>query len=182
MDDVLVEKCYFGVKVINFDFDDSAGVGILTNVEIRDSERSGIIVEGDASITLIDATKVHNNCIGKEWSPTGDTDDYGLEINGNAATIQLVFPLTKDKVSFNNKGGGNAGPYSVRDNIKTISKAEAEAEAASTGAAPSPSRGIVGTPQLGTRISIPNSHQFELCPCAERLQDIKGSGGTHGHV
>jgi hypothetical protein len=84
------------------------------------------MVEGDASVTLKGKkTKVHNNCIGTEWSDNGDTDDYGLEINGYAATIQLVFPLTKDIASFNNKGGGNAGPDSVRDNIKNISQAEA---------------------------------------------------------
>ena len=52
-------------------------------------------------------TKVHDNC-------TKESDEYmeleyGLAVYGSSSTIQLVSPLTKEQVSFNNGGGGNWG-------------------------------------------------------------------------
>ena len=58
-----------------------------------------------ASVTLIgDKTTVYHNCT------KGYSDDYGLIVSGfSSSTIQLVSPLTKEQVSFDNGGSGNWG-------------------------------------------------------------------------
>jgi len=58
---------------------------------------------------------VHHNCT------RGDSYDYGLQVSGSSATIQLVSPLTKEQVSLDNGGGGNWGAWRAEINqIKTI--------------------------------------------------------------
>jgi hypothetical protein len=99
MEDVLVEQCgRHGVI--------ASGTGVTgkcTNMEVRQCGGSGVCAFNCASITLIgDKTAVHHNCT------DGDSDDYGLEVNGFASsTIQLIYPLTKEQVSVDNGGGGN---------------------------------------------------------------------------
>ena len=100
MDDVLVEQCgMHGVVAW-----DTGVVGRCTNVEVRQCGANGVVASNGASITLIGAkTKVHHNC-------TKGRSDYGLAVRyGSSSTIQLVFPLTKEQVSFANGGGGNWG-------------------------------------------------------------------------
>jgi hypothetical protein len=115
MDDVLVEQCeYHGVKAWG-----TGIVGRCTNVEVRQCRSSGVYAHNGASITLIGAkTTVHHNCT------KGDSDDYGLAVyNSSSSTIQLVSPLTKERVALGNYGGGNWGASSGADihQIKTIS-------------------------------------------------------------
>jgi len=101
MDDVLVEQCgYYGVGATG-----TGAVGRCTNVEVRQCGLSGVGALRDASITLIGAkTTVHHNCT------KGGSGSYGLAVYGSSSsTIQLVSPLTKEEVSFDNGGGGNWG-------------------------------------------------------------------------
>jgi hypothetical protein len=113
MEDVLVERCNgFGVV--------AEGTGVVsrcTNLEMRQCGLSGVAVAKGASITLIGAkTMVHHNCTdGMDWS-------YGMTVIDSCSTIQLVSPLTKEKVAIDNGGGGNWGAYRGGDlnQIKTI--------------------------------------------------------------
>ena len=93
MEDVLVEECgYSGVRA-----DSTGGVGRCTNVEVRQCGASGVKAQNGASITLMGKkTSVHHNCT------KGGNNEYGLKVYGASSTIQLVFPLTKVIVSFNN--------------------------------------------------------------------------------
>jgi len=113
MEDVIVEQCEgFGVL--------ASGSGVVvrcTNLEVRQCGRSGVVADNGASVTLIGAkTTVHHNCT------EGNSDDYGLKVYGSSATIQLVFPLTREQVSINNDGGGNWGASGggAINQIKTI--------------------------------------------------------------
>jgi hypothetical protein len=122
MEDVLLEQCG-GSGVC------ASGTGVVgrcTNVEVRQCGLSGVVANNGASITLIGAkTTVHHNCT------NGDSDEYGLKVNGSSSTIQLVSPLTKEQVAIDNGGGGNWGTeYGGADTnqIKTMSQAEMEAE------------------------------------------------------
>jgi len=121
MEDVLVEQCGgLGVGASGT----GGVVGRCTNVEVRQCGWSGVLANNGASITLIGAkTTVHHNCT------KGDSDDYGLQVWGSTSTIQLVSPLTKEQVSFDNGGGGNWGAEYDGDinQIKTISQADMEA-------------------------------------------------------
>jgi len=114
MEDVLVDQCDYGV------FAYGAGVvGRCTDVEVRQCGQSGVAAYYGASITLIGAkTTVHHNCTKeKSWN-------YGLQVWGSSSsTIQLVSPLSKEKVSTDNSGGGTWGAYNgdIRQ-IKTISQ------------------------------------------------------------
>jgi len=101
LDDVLVEQCgHDGVCAIG-----TGVVGRCTNVEVRQCGESGVMAQSGASFTLIGAkTTVHHNCT------TGISHEYGLKVyNSSSSTIQLVSPLTKEEVSFDNGGGGNWG-------------------------------------------------------------------------
>ena len=114
MEDVLVEQCGW-----NGVWAGGAGiVGRCANVEVRQCGASGVYANSGASIKLIGAkTTVHHNCTrGKRY-------DCGLVIFGSSSsTIQLVSPLTKEQVSFDNGGGGNWGAGNGADliQIKTI--------------------------------------------------------------
>ena len=114
MEDVLVEQCgAYGVNAYG-----TGAVGRCTNVEVRQCGWSGVFAFKGASITLIGAkTKVHHNCT------KGRIIDYGLQVHGSSSsTIQLVSPLTKERVSLANGGGGNWGAEGGADihQIKTI--------------------------------------------------------------
>jgi hypothetical protein len=65
-----------------------------------------VLVYGGASITFVGAkTTVLDNC-------TLGTSDYmyfGLHVYGSLSTIQLISPLTKERVAIGNGGGGNWG-------------------------------------------------------------------------
>jgi len=101
MEDVLVEQCgRSGVVAC-----DAGVVGRCTNIEVRQCGWSGVVACNGGSMTLIDAkTTVHHNCTKRE------SDDYGLKVTvPSSSTIQLVSPLTKEHVAFDNGGGGNWG-------------------------------------------------------------------------
>jgi len=126
MQDVLVEQCgYEGVWA-----DGYGVVGRCTNVEVRQCGASGVVASSGASITLIGAkTTVHDNCT------KGELDEYGLKVYySSSSTIQLVLPLTKERVSINNDGGGNWGAEDDADinQIKTISEGKDESGGASS--------------------------------------------------
>jgi hypothetical protein len=113
MDDVLVEQC-------GGDGVGAYGTGVFgrcTNVEVRQCGYSGVAASRGASITLIGAkTTVHHNCT------KGNSADNGLKVYGSSSTIQLISPLTKERVAIDNGGGGNwgAGPGGDINQIKTI--------------------------------------------------------------
>lgn len=109
MDDVLVESCRFvGIYA-------SGTVGRCTNVEVRYCEGDGVVAADGASITLV-KTDVHHNCKKK-----GVSTSYGLKVIGPTATIDLVFPLTKEEVSHDNDGGNNWGAFEADINqIKRV--------------------------------------------------------------
>jgi len=73
-------------------------------------------------------TTVHHNCT------TGKSDEYGLQVcSSSSSTIQLIPPLTKEELSFDNGGDRNWGAEGGADihQIKTMTKAEMEAAARS---------------------------------------------------
>ncbi len=96
-------------------------VGRCTNVEVRQCGWSGVAAYNGGSITLIGAkTTVHHNC-------TDGSDHYGLLVGYSfSSTIQLVSPLTKEKVAIGNGGSGNWGAEEGADinQIKTMTEAE----------------------------------------------------------
>jgi len=120
MDDVLVEQCGSGVWAYG-----TGVIGRCTNVEVRQCGKSGVMAQSGASVTLIGAkTTVHHNCT------TGISHEYGLKVyNSSSSTIQLVSPLTKEEVSFDNGGGGNWGANDDGDihHITTIAAVVAPA-------------------------------------------------------
>jgi len=121
MDDVLVELCDdSGVVAVG-----TGVVGQCTNVEVRHCGDSGVFASHGGSIILQgDKTKVHDNCTKEndEYDDTDMDDEYGLGVWGFSSTIQLVYPLTKEQVSYSNGGGGNWGASEGGDldQIKTI--------------------------------------------------------------
>ena len=113
----IVEQCgNFGVW--------AAGTGVVgrcTNVEVRQCGGSGVVASKGASITLIGAeTTVHHNCT------SGNSAVYGIQVRGSSSsTIQLVSPLTKERVAIDNGGGGNwATSGAGIHQIKTISQSQ----------------------------------------------------------
>ena len=76
---------------------------------------SGVCVSYNATITLSgQGTSIHGNVI-----TTRDRDNYGLYAS-SSSKINLVLPLTKEKISTNNGGGRNWGGNI--SNIKQVSK------------------------------------------------------------
>jgi hypothetical protein len=100
MEDIIVEQCgECGVRVHG-----TGGVGIGTDLEVHHCRAHGVCTSEGGSMTLIGAkTTVHHNC------RYGDEHYYGLCVEDNWGAIQLVSPLTKEKVSIDNGGGGNWG-------------------------------------------------------------------------
>ena len=124
MEDVLVKECENdGVYAYG------AGVGKCTNVEVRECGKNGVFAAIGGTITLIGAkTKVHDNCT------RGYSSDYGLKVAdrllSHSSTIQLVSPLTKEQVSFDNGLEANWGATETADisQIKTIFERVPETE------------------------------------------------------
>ena len=76
----------------------------ITNCNINTSKRSGILVQKGGLITINGTgTSVHNNVTG------GNEKEYGLYSYDSAATMRLIPPLTKERISIHNGGGGNYG-------------------------------------------------------------------------
>ena len=86
----------------------------MSNCQVSHSKASGVLVI-DGLITINGSgTSIHNNVTG------GRSNDYGLLTSssyGSSSSIHLVSPLTKERVSINNGGGGN---YGGDGTIKTI--------------------------------------------------------------
>ena len=111
--DVIVENCPArGVVAIG-----QGAVGLCTNVEVRQCGMSGVLVHYGAKIVLAGAeTKIHQNAL------LGYPMHYGLSVLGSSATIHLVVPLTKERVSMCNSGGGNWGGTDYDGNINHIKR------------------------------------------------------------
>jgi hypothetical protein len=76
--------------------------GRLINCVITQCKYSGIFCFKNALIELEgDQTKVDGNVT------SGNSINYGLETCDTSSIIHLLFPLTKESVSTNNRGGGN---------------------------------------------------------------------------
>ena len=80
--------------------------GRLINCVITQCGYSGILCMSNALIELEgDQTKVDGNVT------SGDSFYYGLFTYHTSSIIHLLFPLTKESGSTNNRGGGNYGGY-----------------------------------------------------------------------
>ena len=114
MEDVLVEKSTNSGVMCSV----PGTVAICTNIEVHQCEWSGVVAGNGTSIILIGPkTMVHGN--------SKSINTYGLEVHADYSTIQLVSPLTKEKVSIDNGGYNWGAKYSGNINqIKTITKAE----------------------------------------------------------
>ena len=91
--------------------------GRFINCVITQCRWSGIYCYKNASIELEGSqTKVDGN------GASGDGDDYGLKTEYTSSTIHLLFPLTKESVSTNNRWGknyGGKGPIQTVDSFET---------------------------------------------------------------
>ena len=156
MDDVLVEQCLCGIYA-----DGTGGVGRCTNVEVRQCGMSGVSAGSGASITLIGAkTTVHHNCT---WGRSGH---YGLQVYGSSSTIQLVPPLAKEEVSFDNGGGGNWGAEEGAG-IKQIKTTDA---APPSGVTKTMEEGVVRVPEaVGSEsINVLSMEKEKMCPTSRQ--------------
>ena len=98
-----VEKCPgFGVWASN------AHVS-CDDLQVVGCGNSGVVVSGNSTVKLSgEDTSIRGNCT------RGDSDDYGLDASSDSK-VQLVSPLTKEKISTSNGGGGNwGGPGTIR--------------------------------------------------------------------
>ena len=80
----------------------------IINCEVCHSANHGIFCE-DGHITIHDektrsATSIHHN------GTRGRSRDYGLYTTNKSSIIKINTPLTKEKISFNNKDDRNWGP------------------------------------------------------------------------
>ena len=93
-----VEKCQVGGVVANnahISCDDVQVVGCLY---------SGVIAQGGGTVKLSgETTRIEGNVT------NGNSRNYGLRTDSSSSKIQIVTPLTKDTISFSNRGGGNWG-------------------------------------------------------------------------
>jgi hypothetical protein len=95
--------------------------GRLINCVITQCRGSGIRCHKNALIELKGSqTKVvGNGTSGYGW------DYYGLYAYDTSSTIHLLFPLTKESVSTNNRGSGNYNSnYNSRGTIQTVDALE----------------------------------------------------------
>ena len=113
LEEVIVEQCSdYGVWA-----NDTACVARCINVEVRQCKNSGVLASGGALMTLMGAKMmVHHN------NTSGRSVDFGLAVNHANSKIQLVYPLIKESVATNNRGGGNWGASGGADinDIQTI--------------------------------------------------------------
>jgi len=141
MEDVLVEQCGgHGVDALG-----KRVTGRCTNVEVRQCGKSGVRAGCGASIILVGAkTKVHHN-----YCTTFNRRlCYGLQVySSSSSTIQLISPLTKEQVSFDNGGGGNWGAEGGSDAHQIKSTTETEMEAVLAAAAAIFASGKVRVPE-----------------------------------
>ena len=73
-----------------------------TNLKVLNCERCGVSVKAPSIVTLQgESTLVDGNCTDQF------ADSFGLRAIGEFASIRLVAPLTRERVSVNNGGGGN---------------------------------------------------------------------------
>ena len=78
--------------------------GRLINCVATQCEKSGILCDENALIELEGSqTKVDRN------GTRGFSSHFGLSSSSTSSRIHLLFPLTKESVSTNNKGGRNYG-------------------------------------------------------------------------
>ena len=109
-DSLTITQCgWSGVKAENTK-------GRLINCVITQCGYSGIFCDENALIEVEgDQTKVDGN------GTSGSSNDYGLETSSTSSIIHLLFPLTKESVSTNNRGGGN---YYEGGTIQTVDALE----------------------------------------------------------
>ena len=94
---VKFDKCGdFGVYALNTK-------GRLTNCQVTNCKRSGIVSESSTIEIEGEESRINNNCT------DGDSSSYGLKASSPSSIIHLLSPLTKEDVSTNNNGGGNYG-------------------------------------------------------------------------
>mmetsp|Transcript_31875 Transcript_31875/g.43163 ORF Transcript_31875/g.43163 Transcript_31875/m.43163 type:complete len:117 (-) Transcript_31875:202-552(-) len=98
MTNVVVNECG-GTGVYSYD----GARAECTNVTVTKCKGSGVHASSGARIILQgERTSVTENCRGD-----GEDDCYGLDSGEDFALLYLIHPLTKERVSRNNGGGGN---------------------------------------------------------------------------
>ena len=104
LNDLIIEQCgEDGVLA-----EGSSTIGRCCNVVISKCQMNGVCAMDGASIILEGSeTSIYENCL------YGQVDDYGLEVFGSSSKIQIVSPLTKEKVSKRNGGEGIGGQLMV---------------------------------------------------------------------
>ena len=100
------------IHLENVRVDQSGGIGVylsngnkntMRNVEVSQSGSSGIFsMEGNLKISG-PKSRVSHNCL------LNNDTHYGLNAYGATSVIDIVLPLTKKILSYNNNGGGNWG-------------------------------------------------------------------------
>ena len=131
-------NCGLSFLCENMTFTQCGGAGVyamdtkgrLKNCVITKCGSSGIQCEGNALIEL------EGNLTRAYWNGTdNDKDDYGLIALYTSSRIHLLFPLTKESVSTNNRGGrnyGGDGEIAIVDNdgvvIEIINKVKEKEE------------------------------------------------------
>jgi hypothetical protein len=100
LNELIIEQCGGGVSASG-----SSTIGRCCNIVIRKCKCSGVEAEWGASVILEGSeTSIYENC------SENCIGDYGLRVSYPSSKIQIVSPLTKEKVSKNNNGGGNWNP------------------------------------------------------------------------
>ena len=93
-----VEKCQgYGVCASNAHIS-------CDDVQVVGCRSSGVFAYNGGTVKLSgETTRIEGNVTG------GRSDLYGLTTWDSSSKIQIVTPLTKDTISFSNRGGGNWG-------------------------------------------------------------------------
>ena len=93
-----VEKCQsYGVYAYNAHIS-------CDDVQVVGCGWSGVCASMGGTVKLSgETTRIEGNV------KSGRSDCYGLDADDSSSKVQIVTPLTKDTISFSNRGGGNWG-------------------------------------------------------------------------
>ena len=120
--DVIVKRCTVQVR----------GIGVVAycahisceDLQVIHGGDSGVCASGHTGCLTLSGenTNIHNNVQDKQLIPA-----YGLDSSFFSAKIQLIAPLTKEKISTGNRGGGNWGGPGTIEQISSEEAARQEA-------------------------------------------------------
>lgn len=103
-----IEKCHeHGVRVYNADVS-------CDDLQVTGCYGSGVCVYSGTMKLNGEGTRIEGNVT------EGDSQSYGVQAYSSDSKIQLVAPLTKEKISINNGGGGNWGGSEEHGDVGTV--------------------------------------------------------------